>query len=82
MGDMLTLTDVTSPIPEIAAEASLIEALRLLRRAKRHMAVVRDPGGKQLGVVTLEDLLSAVVGQLPTEPMLPQEPGSAGDART
>lgn len=68
MGDVLTLSDVAAPIPDIHENTSLIEALRLMRRAKRHMAVVVSAEGKQLGVVTLEDLLSAVVGQLPTEP--------------
>lgn len=77
MGDVLTLSDVTSPIPEVHENMTLIDALRLLRKAQRHMAVVRAPDGRQLGIVTLEDLLSAVVGELPTEPAVVSEQPAA-----
>jgi CBS domain containing-hemolysin-like protein len=37
------------------------------------MAVVRGPDRAQLGVITLEDLLAALVGPIPDEPMPTEE---------
>ncbi|MEO5617539.1 MAG: CBS domain-containing protein, partial [Candidatus Eisenbacteria bacterium] len=41
--------------------------LQTLRRAKRAMAVVRDADGKFLGIITLEDILEEIVGEIEDE---------------
>jgi putative hemolysin len=42
-------------------------ALRLFRRTHRPMAVVRDRGGKVLGILTLEDVLEEIIGDIEDE---------------
>jgi CBS domain containing-hemolysin-like protein len=42
-------------------------ALRLFRKAHRPMALVRDEEGKILGLITLEDVLEEIVGELQDE---------------
>jgi putative hemolysin len=42
-------------------------ALDLFRRSRRPMAVVRDEGGKVLGLITMEDVLEQIVGEIEDE---------------
>jgi putative hemolysin len=46
---------------------SVAEALRLFRRAHRPMALVRDDEGKILGLITLEDVLEEIIGDIEDE---------------
>lgn len=48
-------------------DESVANALRLFRKAKRHMALVRDDEGKIHGVITLEDVLEQIVGDIEDE---------------
>jgi CBS domain containing-hemolysin-like protein len=48
-------------------EQSLGEALQLFRRAHRPMAVVRTDEGKVLGLITLEDILEEIIGDIEDE---------------
>lgn len=48
-------------------DRSLDDVLRAMRRARAHLAVVRSPRGRTLGVVTLEDVLEAFVGDIRDE---------------
>jgi CBS domain containing-hemolysin-like protein len=59
------------PIKQIAQEALFTpantptdELIRTLRNKRRHMAVVVDEHGAMVGVVTLEDLLEELVGEI------------------
>jgi CBS domain containing-hemolysin-like protein len=45
----------------------LEDVLRAMRRARAHLAVVRGPGGRTAGIVTLEDVLEALVGDIRDE---------------
>jgi putative hemolysin len=51
----------------IKPQQRLAEALRLFRRAKRPMAIVRDDDGKVHGLITLEDILEEIVGEIEDE---------------
>jgi CBS domain containing-hemolysin-like protein len=45
----------------------IVDALRRFRRDHRHLAVVRVPDGPVLGIVTLEDILEEIVGEIEDE---------------
>ncbi len=66
-------------VPEAASLNSL---LRTFKEARRHMAVVVDEYGDIQGIVTFEDVLEEIVGDIvdesdqPTENLWPQEDGS------
>jgi CBS domain containing-hemolysin-like protein len=49
-------------------------ALRLFRKAHRPMALVRDEAGRILGLITLEDVLEEIVGELQDEHDSPPAP--------
>jgi CBS domain containing-hemolysin-like protein len=51
----------------LSPEQTLGDALRLFRKAKRPMAIVRDPDGKVSGLITLEDVLEEIVGDIEDE---------------
>lgn len=50
------------PMPTLAADEPLDSALRLMQERGTHLARVREPDGKVIGVVTLEDVLEELVG--------------------
>src|SRR5262249_8559981 len=48
-------------------DADVADALALFRRARPPMALVRDDSGRILGLLTLEDVLEEIVGELEDE---------------
>ncbi len=72
---LVVLRDAIRPASEMRPETPIGEALRLFRRERRHMALVREPGGPLLGIVTLEDVLEEIVGDIEDEH---DEPTPAG----
>ena len=57
-------------VPETKALAALLADFR---RTKRHMAIVVDEYGAMEGIVTLEDVLEEIVGEIEDEFDLPDE---------
>jgi CBS domain containing-hemolysin-like protein len=49
------------------ARTSLDDALLAMQQARVHVAVVADPGGRTLGIATLEDVIEALVGDIRDE---------------
>jgi CBS domain containing-hemolysin-like protein len=64
---VVILQDAIYPALFLKPNESLDNALRLFRKAKRHMALVRDEEGRILGLITLEDILEEIVGELEDE---------------
>ncbi|WEH26358.1 hemolysin family protein [Streptomyces sp. AM 3-1-1] len=83
--DVLDLDEPDRAVPQrlwhrmitLRAELPLDDALTVMRRAATHLAQVADASGRVLGLVTLEDALELLVGEV-TDPAhrLP-EPGRA-----
>ncbi len=51
----------------VSPDAPVARVLQTLRRARRAMAVVRDADGHFLGIITLEDILEEIVGEIEDE---------------
>jgi CBS domain containing-hemolysin-like protein len=66
-GGTSTLEDFLRPPVFIPTSMKLNDALRMLRRSREHMALVVDEHGGVEGLVTLEDLLEEIVGDIRDE---------------
>ncbi|MCS7046980.1 MAG: CBS domain-containing protein, partial [Gemmataceae bacterium] len=64
---LFVLEDAIYPALYLPPEEEISQALRLFRKAKRHMALVRDAKGTILGLITLEDVLEEIIGDIEDE---------------
>jgi putative hemolysin len=64
---VVVLEDIWYPTVFVKPDQPISVVLRLFRRSRRHMAIVRDDAGKVLGLVTLEDILEQIVGDIEDE---------------
>jgi CBS domain containing-hemolysin-like protein len=74
---------VMRPACYVSADTPQDRVLQELKQHRTHLAIVRDPAshGRLAGIVTLEDILQALVGEIPDEyavespPLPPVSPG-------
>jgi putative hemolysin len=59
-----TVTDHVQPVVVFPESAGVISALRRLQQEQQHLAVVIDEHGSVAGLVTIEDLVEEVVGEI------------------
>jgi CBS domain containing-hemolysin-like protein len=64
---VVVLEDALYPAQFLKPDESMANALRLFRKAHRPMALVRDEAGKIHGLITLEDVLEEIVGDIEDE---------------
>ena len=64
---MVILSDALYPPLYLKPDENMANALRLFKRAHRPMALVRDDRGAVLGLITLEDVLEEIVGDIEDE---------------
>lgn len=64
---VVVLEDAIYPALFLKPDEVIANALRLFRKAKRPMALVRDDEGKIHGLVTLEDILEEIIGDIEDE---------------
>ena len=65
--NVLVLEDALYPPEYIAADAPVTYAMQMFKRTRRPMALVRDADRKLLGLITLEDILEEIVGDIEDE---------------
>ena len=78
---VVVLQDALYPALFLKPDESLDSAIRLFRKAKRPMALVRDDDDHILGLITLEDVLEEIVGDIEDEHDQPMR-ACAADAPT
>jgi putative hemolysin len=66
------------PVATASAETLCTDLLTQMLRARRHLAIVRDAAGRTAGLVTLEDLLEELVGDIRDEYDEPEAPATRG----
>ena len=66
-------------LPVVRADRDLESMLRTMRNTRVHIALVADQTGRTVGLVTLEDLLEELVGDILDESDSAPEAGSGGD---
>jgi len=64
---VVILEDALYPPLFLKPDESVANALRLFRKSRRPMALVRDDGSKILGLITLEDILEEIIGDIEDE---------------
>lgn len=69
-GDVRTLVREVLSLPETVR---ILPALNLMRGARSHMAIVRDEYGGTAGIVTIEDLVEELIGDINDEYDLPDD---------
>lgn len=62
-----SLRAVTRPIPGYRAETSIALCLENLIRDYNHIALIRDAAGEVVGMITLEDIIEELVGDIMDE---------------
>jgi CBS domain containing-hemolysin-like protein len=76
---VVVLEDALYPASFLRTEEDIATAFQLFRKTRRPMALVRDGRGAVVGLLTLEDVLEEIVGDLEDEHDHPS--GGAGAAR-
>ena len=64
---VVILEDALYPPLFLDHDMPVTTALRRFKQSHRHMGVVRDGGGKTVGLLTLEDVLEEIVGDIEDE---------------
>lgn len=57
-------TDLVNPCLYVPPKKKIIDIMQILQKEKMHMAVVTDEYGGTLGILTLEDILEELVGDI------------------
>ena len=80
--DAFDLPSIMRPVHVIPGSREVEEVLADFKRLKEHMAVVLDEYGGTAGVVTMEDLLEEIVGEILDEYDTPEDAEAPLNTRT
>lgn len=59
-----SLRTIIKPVPNVSPDTKISKMLRIFQKNKTHLAVVVDEFGGTEGIVTLEDILEELVGEI------------------
>lgn len=62
--NLKSLRTVLKPVPAVSPDTKISKLLRIFQKNKTHLAVVIDEFGGTEGIVTLEDILEELVGEI------------------
>jgi putative hemolysin len=62
-----SLRAITRPIPSFPDTSSIASCLESLIREYNHIALIKDPAGHMVGMITLEDIIEELVGDISDE---------------
>jgi CBS domain containing-hemolysin-like protein len=71
--ETMTIAEIQRPAEFVPETKMVAELLREMQSAKQHMRIVIDEYGSVAGIVTIEDLLEAIVGNIADEHDEPEE---------
>lgn len=62
--NLKSLRTILKPVPSVSPDTKISKLLRIFQKNKTHLAVVIDEFGGTEGIVTLEDILEELVGEI------------------
>ncbi len=65
--DLIVFQDIVSPPVFVPGSKKVTELLREFQQGHTHIAIVKDEAGRVEGMITLEDLLEEIVGEIKDE---------------
>ena len=63
-GAVFTVDDLLRPVIFVDEEKKVNELMRQFKKGETHLVVVKNPEGKILGLVTIEDIIEEVFGEI------------------
>jgi CBS domain containing-hemolysin-like protein len=66
-GDPLVIADMLHEVPVISPAMPVLDLLLMMRQQKRHMALVVDEYGGIDGLITINDIVETIVGEIEDE---------------
>ena len=79
LGVRFSIRDILMPVKYIPETVTVASALNEMQRSKIHMAVILDSYGGTRGIITLEDLIEELVGEIWDESDAVQQDVSAAE---
>lgn len=80
-GKKVNYKDFLLPIVDVPRTMMISSAMALMKKSKHHIAVVRDEYGGMEGIITLEDILEELVGEMWDEKDSPTNDLRKGERR-